>query len=206
MSWPSTAPGRHPRAVSRIRSRGRDAVADRGEHPSRQGTGRPRRTSAAPLDLLAPLDRPGHARARRPRHHRSRRTRPRHHHTRADPIDLQQDPPPVHQPAKPRQTWHPSPAALVTMATTTPSPRPHQPPPPPSSHTATITIYGCSIKFRSTVACRSTKERACSTTSDRTPRAPTSRPSAGDTRYVGLDNVRRYLSRTTPAMMGAPEK
>jgi hypothetical protein len=41
------------------------------------------------------------------------RTRPRHDHARADPVDLQRDPPPAHQPAKPRQTWHPSPAALV---------------------------------------------------------------------------------------------
>ena len=71
----STATG-HPATLC---GRGRAALADRGILPSRQRPDRPGPTPGPALDLLAPLDHPGHARARLPgRGHRRRTRRPAH--------------------------------------------------------------------------------------------------------------------------------
>jgi hypothetical protein len=111
--------------------------------PDRQGVGRPGRAPGPRLDVLAPLDRAGHARPRLPVCHRRRRTR--HPRTgRVDPVDLQRDPAPAHHRGHQARLGRRAPAALVPMATPTPSPRQGQPLPPPSRHTRMITIYGWS--------------------------------------------------------------
>jgi benzoate membrane transport protein len=71
----------------------RMALESRGVLPNRQGTDRPRRAPGAPLDLLAPLGHPGHARPCLPgRHHRRPTPRRRHPHN-TDHLDRQRIPP-----------------------------------------------------------------------------------------------------------------
>jgi hypothetical protein len=135
------------RAYSPARRAGpgrRNPLEDRRIVPIRQGTRRTRRTPTPPLDLLAPLDHPGHARPRLPVHHdrHPAPARPRH---RADSLDPQRDPPSRHRSAHPHSPHRRPNTALVTMAAPTPSPSPHQPL-PPTSNIDMITIYGWSIR------------------------------------------------------------
>jgi hypothetical protein len=97
-----------------------------------KGTHRPGSTPGPPLDLLAPLDHPRHARPRLPRHRHRNRTRPRTQNAdRPDRADRQRVPPRVRRPTAQRETHPRHPARLVTMAPATPSPRPQKPLPPP---------------------------------------------------------------------------
>jgi SRSO17 transposase len=56
-----------------------------------KGPDRPGRAPGPPLDLLAPVGHPGHARRRVPGHRRRPRTRPQPRSGRADPADPQRD-------------------------------------------------------------------------------------------------------------------
>lgn len=108
-----------------------------------------------PLGFLAPLDRAGHARLRLPRRARRRRTRPQPGAGRADPADLQRDPPPVQRAHRRTDQRSLAPVALVDLAKTTPAPR--QGPPLPATNrdrTVKITIYGC--RTRSAKLCSPT--------------------------------------------------
>ena len=66
----------HPVPLRQPGPRRRATLADRGVLPNRQGPHRARPAPGPPLDLLAPLGHPGHARARVPDRHHRRRTRP----------------------------------------------------------------------------------------------------------------------------------
>ena len=70
----------------------------RGVLPGRQGPGRARRAPGPPLDVLATLDAARDGRARPARGDRRERTQQPARPGRADPVDLQRDPPPVHHP------------------------------------------------------------------------------------------------------------
>jgi SRSO17 transposase len=110
----------------------------------RQGAGRPGRAPGPPLELLAPLGHPGHARRRVPDHHRRRRARQRPAARRPDPAHPQRDQPPVRHPDHLAATRPLAPAPLVRLAKTPPAPRPNMPLPATSPRTMTITIYGWS--------------------------------------------------------------
>ena len=134
----STAPD-HPAHPG---GRGRSALAYRGILPNRQRT---HRTGPAPgpaLDLLAPLDHPGHARPRLPGRGHRHRTRHPTHTGRADRIDRQRIPPTLRRPAARHPPHHHHTAGLVTMATTTSIPSPSIP--LPTTPAPMITNYGCS--------------------------------------------------------------
>jgi len=110
-------PGPHRRAT----------LAGRGKLPSLQRTHRPGPAPSPPLDLMAPLDHPGHARPRLPRRHHRRATRGGTHPGRDDPADRQRVPAAIRRPAA-RPNPHPhQPAQLVHLATTTPSPSTRKP-------------------------------------------------------------------------------
>ena len=134
----STAPG-HPAHPGHRRG---TALAHRGILPSRQ---RPHRARSAPgpaLDLLAPLDHPGHARPCLPgRGHRHRTRRPTHPDW-TDHVDRQRVSTPLRRPTPRHPPHRHQPAGLVTLATTTPTPSPSIP--LPTTPTPMITIYGCS--------------------------------------------------------------
>ncbi len=107
-----------------------------------KGTRRARSTPSPALDLLAPLDHPGHARPRLPGRGHRHRTRHRTHPDRVDCIDCQRVSASLRRTAPDRNTHPDKPAGLVTMATTTPIPS--TPFPLPTSRTPMIPIYGCS--------------------------------------------------------------
>ena len=70
-----------PVPLTHAGDRGWTTLAHRGILPGRQRPHRARSTSGPPLDLLAPLDHPGHARPCLPgRGHRHRTRHPTHHH------------------------------------------------------------------------------------------------------------------------------
>jgi len=122
--------------------RGRSALAYRGILPNRQRT---HRTGPAPgeaLDLLAPLDHPGHARPRLPGRGHRHRTRHPTHTGRANRVDRQRIPSTLRRPAARHPPHHHHTAGLVTMATTTPIPSPSIP--LPTTPAPMITNYGCS--------------------------------------------------------------
>jgi hypothetical protein len=124
---------------------GRSALAHRRRIvSSRQRTRRTRSTPIAALDLLAPLDHPGHARPCLPgRGHRDR-TRHRTHPSRSDRIDRQRISASLRRTALGHPPHRRNPAGLVTMAKTTPIPS--TPFPLPTPRTPMIPIYGCSIR------------------------------------------------------------
>src|SRR6478752_2720369 len=97
----------------------------RGIVPGRQGSGRPRRAPGPDLDLLAPLDRPVHARDGVPGRGHRRRERPRTNLVRPDPVHPQRDPPPVRRPDRRPESQNPRPdPPLVKVAPTPPGNRP----------------------------------------------------------------------------------
>jgi SRSO17 transposase len=102
---------------------------------------RPRPAPGPPLDLLAPLDHPSHARPRLPGRGHRHRTRPRASTGRNDRTDRQRIPAAVRRTAARRPAHHQHPAGLVNLASTTPSPRPRMPLPTPRD--PMITNYGC---------------------------------------------------------------
>ena len=133
-----------PRPASRCRpgASRRAAMDHRGELPGRQD---PHRTGPAPgpeLDLLAPLDHPGHARPCVPDHYR-RRARPPASTSRADPTDPQRNSPAPHRPGDPASPRHRPPAPMVPLAAAPPAPRQDQPLPAPSPRTMNVTKSGC---------------------------------------------------------------
>src|SRR6478609_2058085 len=97
----------------------------RGIVPGRQGAGRAGRAPGPDLDLLAPLDRPVHARDGVPGRGHRRRERPRTNLVRPHPVHPQRDPPPVRRPDRWPQSQNPRPdPPLVKVAPTPPGNRP----------------------------------------------------------------------------------
>src|SRR6476646_6105258 len=97
----------------------------RGIVPGREGAGRAGRAPGPDLDLLAPLDRPVHARDGVPGRGHRRRERPRTNLVRPDPVHRQRDPPPVRRPDRRPESQNPRPdPPLVKMAPTPPGNRP----------------------------------------------------------------------------------
>src|SRR6516164_1551267 len=148
---PGLLPLLQPAAGHASRPRhGRRAPLDhRGELPGRQRPDRPGRAPGPPLDLLAPVGHPRHARRRSPHHRRRPRARTRPRTSRPDPADPQRDRPPALQPDHPARARHHAPDALVTLAPPPPAPRPDLPLPEANSQRpGDITIYGWSIRDR----------------------------------------------------------
>ena len=116
-----------PVTVAHPGHRGRTALAHRGILPSRQRPHRAGPAPSPPLDLLAPLDHPGHARPCLPgRGHRNRTRRPPRT-GRSDHVDRQRISTPLRRPTTGHPAHRQQPAGLVTMATTTPTPSPSIP-------------------------------------------------------------------------------
>ena len=124
----------------------RTAVDHRGELPGRQDPHRPGRAPGPPLDLLAPVGHPGHARRRLPHHHRRRRTSPPPAPRDQIPLTRNEISPPAHhhdQPtaSQPRQLhwsrWRRRHQYRANSATTTGKQR----------QTMKITIYSWSTRL-----------------------------------------------------------
>src|SRR4051794_21782683 len=140
----------HASTPAHPRGGGRAALAHRRILPSRQRTGRPRPAPGSALDILVPLDHPGHARPCLPgRGHRDRTRHPTDPE-RIDYVDGQRVSPTLRRPAAGHQPHHGHPAGLVTMATTTPIPSPTFP--LPTTPESMIPIYGCSTRPRTAAA------------------------------------------------------
>src|SRR6478609_4818690 len=93
--------------------------------PGREGAGRAGRAPGPDLDLLAPLDRPVHARDGVPGRGHRRRERPRTNLVRPHPVHPQRDPPPVRRPDRRPESQNPRPdPPLVKVAPTPPGNRP----------------------------------------------------------------------------------
>ena len=124
---------------------GRNPLADRGEHPSRQRLRRPGRAPSPHLDLLAPLDHPRDARSRLPGRHRRPTTRntrqPSHadHQRQADSPYLQRNPTPPrsHHPTSPRTSTH---LPLEPIPPTPPTPNPTLPLPTTTRSRSTAVV------------------------------------------------------------------
>ena len=101
-----------PGAADGPGARRRATLAHRGILPGRQGPHRPRPAPGPALDLLAPLDHPGHARPRLPRRGHRRRTRHPIDATRPDHVDRQRVPATVRRPP-PRRPHEPWPACCT---------------------------------------------------------------------------------------------
>jgi hypothetical protein len=139
------------RAAARPGPGGRPPMDDRRVVPSRQDPHRARSAPGPPMDQLAALDHPRHARLRPARRPRRRRTSRQPNTTRSFPdrVDLQRDPPAVQHLHSPTDTRPAPPAALVDQATPTSTPRQNQPLPAPTSDPyMTITKSGCRTSWQ----------------------------------------------------------
>ena len=103
---------------------GRATVADRGILPNRQGPGRAGPAPGGGLDLLAPVDHPGHARPRLPGRGHRPGTRAQPHPAGADLVDCQRVPLPLRRPPPGCQAHHHHPAGLVELGVDDTKPEP----------------------------------------------------------------------------------